>query len=229
MNVNGILGAVIDSLPMALGVALTPLPVAVVLVILLTARAAANSQAYIFGWVLGILSVGSIVFLIPGLETSRGEPTALSGLIIMVFGVLLLVLGVRQWILRPKPADEVETPKLLTKIENLDVPQAALTGFLLAGPNPTNLMLTAAGAATIDASSLDPGSQAIALLIFAAIASLTIILPVTGFFLFREGAEAMFGRLKDWLVRNSPTIAAASLVVFGALLIGNGLTIFYEN
>jgi len=229
MNINDILAAVVDSLPMAVGVALSPLPVAAVLVMLLTARAAANSRAFLFGWVLGILSVGSIVFLVPGLETSRGEPTALSGLIKMVLGVLLLVLGVRAWIQRPKPADEVETPKLLTKIENLAVPQAALTGFLLSGPNLKNLLLTAAGAATIDASSLDPGSQAIALLIFAAIASLTIILPVTGFFLFREGAEAMIGNLKDWLVRNSPTIAAASLVVFGALLIGNGLTIFYEN
>ena len=138
---------------------MTPLPVAVVMVILLTARAAANSQAYIFGWVLGILSVGSIVFLIPGLETSRGEPTALSGLIKMVFGVLLLVLGVRQWILRPKPADEVETPKLLTKIENLNVPQAA--PFLnRKKPVTGKMMVRLAIAAKISrAMACEPGSR----------------------------------------------------------------------
>jgi hypothetical protein len=73
---------------------------------------------------------------------------------------------------------------------------------------------------------LDPGAQIIALLVFSSIASLTIAIPVAGYFLAGPSAEAMFRVLKDWLVKNNAPMITVLLFLFGALLISRGMTIF---
>ncbi len=219
------ISAIGESLPMSVGVALSPLPVAAVMIMLLTAQAKTNGPAFLTGWVAGILAVATVVFLMPGLETARGDPTRLSGLIRLMLGLVLLFLAVRQWRQRPAPDAPVEVPKVLARLDDMGMTQSAMTGFLLSGVNPKNLFLNAAGAATIDASMLAPGPQMTALLVFTLVASLTVALPVISHFLFRPGAEAMFGQWKAWLISNNVTVLAALLLVFGTLLIGDGLTI----
>ena len=72
--------AISSSLPMSVGVALSPIPVAAILIILMSARARTNAPAFLLGWMAGILTIGLVVSLMPGLLTARGEPTQLSGL-----------------------------------------------------------------------------------------------------------------------------------------------------
>ena len=72
---------------------------------------------------------------------------------------------------------------------------------------------------------LDPGAQIIALLVFAAIASVTIAVPVVAYFLARHSVGIMFANWKDWLLRNNATVQIVLLLVFGALLIGGGMKI----
>ena len=220
-----ILEALSKSLPMAIGVALSPIPVAAVMIILMSARARTSAPAFLLGWIFGILAVGLIVFLVPGLDTARGEPTALSGLIRIVLGFALLYLSVHQWRSRASVDNTLETPKLFTRLDQMGLVQSSITGFLLSSVHPKNLFLTAAGAATIDASMLDLGAQLVALLIFAAVASLTIAIPIAGYFLVSDRAETMLGSWKDWLVRNNAAITIVLLLVFGGLLISRGMTI----
>lgn len=220
-----IIEAIGKSLPMAVGVALSPIPVAAVMIILMGAQARTSAPAFLLGWVLGILTVGFIVFLVPGIDTARGEPTALSGLIRIVLGIALLLLSVRQWRQRTAPDEPREVPKVFAHLDQMGVIHSSVTGFVLSSIHPKNLILCAAGAATIDASMLEPGAQIIALLVFSAIASLTIVIPVTGYFLAGPSAEAMFRSWKDWLVKNNATMITVSLLIFGALLISRGMTI----
>jgi len=221
-----IIEAIGKSLPMAVGVALSPIPVAVVIMILMGAQARTRAPAFLLGWVLGILTVGFIVFLVPGIDTARGQPTTLSGLIRIILGIALLLLSVRQWRQRTAPDESGEVPKVFSHLDQTGVIQLSVTGFLLSSIHPKNLILSAAGAATIDASMLDPGAQIIALLVFSSIASLTIAIPVAGYFLAGPSAEAMFRVLKDWLVKNNATMITVLLFLFGALLISRGMTIF---
>jgi threonine/homoserine/homoserine lactone efflux protein len=217
--------AIGGSLPLSVGVALSPLPVAAVIMMLITAQGRTNAPAFLLGWFLGILTVGFVVFLMPGIETARGEPTTLSGLLRIILGIALLFLSIRKWRQRPAPDEPVEVPKVLTRLDQIGVMQSMIAGFLLSSVNPKNLLLTAAGAATIDASMLDPGAQIIALLVFAAIASVTIAVPVVAYLLARHSAGIMFVSWKDWLLRNNATLQIVLLLVFGALLIGGGMKI----
>src|SRR5262245_11029755 len=55
-------------LPSALGVALSPIPIAAVVLMLLTGRSRANGAAFIVGWVSGLALVGALVLSIAGAD-----------------------------------------------------------------------------------------------------------------------------------------------------------------
>jgi hypothetical protein len=63
--------AIGNSLPMAVGVGLSPIPVALVITLLMSAREKISAPAFLLGWILGILTVGAIVLVLPGINTVR--------------------------------------------------------------------------------------------------------------------------------------------------------------
>lgn len=217
--------AISNSLPMSVGVALSPLPVAAILIILMSARAGANAPAFLLGWLTGILGIGLAVSLMPGLLTTRGEPTQLSGVVRIALGVALLLLAGRQWRLRPGPGVAVKVPRILAHLDAIGVMQSSLTGFLLSAIHPKNLILNVAGATAIDASTRDSGTQYIALLLFALIASAGITMPMAAYFMARRRTGALLGRWKDWLIRNNIQVIVVLLLALGGLLAARGLHI----
>lgn len=219
-----LLVAIGDSLPIAVGVALSPVPIAAVVTILLSARPT-NAPFFLLGWLIGILVIGFVVFLIPGLDTAGGEPTPLSGWIRLVIGSVLLVLAVRQWQQRPSAGDPVEVPKVLSKLDAASTMQTVAIGFLLSALNPKNLLLTFAGAASIYASGAATSQKAIAFFVYAVVASLSVALPIIGYRFFTEQVQSVLADWKDWLIRNNAAVVCVLLIVFGTLIIGNGLKI----
>ena len=219
-----LLAAIGYSLPMALGVALSPLPIAAVVTMLLSARPN-NASAFFLGWITGIFFIGGFVFLIPGLDTARGEPTAASGWVRLVVGGVLLALAVWQWRQRPSADDSVEAPKGLSRLDSISAGKTLSMGFLLAVFSPKNLLLTFAGAASIDASMATPSQQAIALALYAIVASMSVGIPIIGYILFKERARTVLANWKCWLIRNNAIMVTVLLAVFGALIIGNGLLV----
>lgn len=217
--------AISSSLPMSVGVALSPIPVAAILIILMSARARTNAPAFLLGWMAGILTIGLVVSLMPGLLTARGEPTQLSGLTRVALGIALLLLAVRQWRQRPEPDAAVDVPPLLARLDSIGVMQSSITGFLLSAIHPKNLILDAAGAAAIDASMLDSATQYTALVIFTLIASVGIIIPIAAYFIAKRRVGTLLGRWKDWLIRKNIQVMIVLLLILGALLIARGLHI----
>jgi hypothetical protein len=98
------------------------------------------------------------------------------------------------------------------------------SGFLLS-LNPKNLVLVFAGSATIDSSLATPTQQLIALIVFATVASITLIIPIIVYNLFPERSHLVLASLKRWITRNSAEVLAFLLTLFGVLVIWNGLTI----
>lgn len=174
---------------------------------------------------VGLLFIGAMVFLIPGLDTVRGEPTPLSGWLRLMLGSILLVLAVWQWRHRPSSDDPVELPKALSKLDSISAGKTLAIGFSLSTFNPKNLLLTFAGAASIDASMATPTQQAIALFVYATVASLSVGIPIMGHILSAERFQTSLVDWRDWLIKNNTSVVIALLLVFGALIIGNGLKV----
>ena len=56
--------AIGEVLPVAVGVAVSPVPIIAVILMLVTARARVNGPAFIVGWLLGLAAVGAIVMAV---------------------------------------------------------------------------------------------------------------------------------------------------------------------
>jgi hypothetical protein len=63
--------AIGQTLPMAVGVALSPIPIVAVVLMLVTERAQVNGPAFVLGWLIGLVIVGVIV-----LSVSSGADAA---------------------------------------------------------------------------------------------------------------------------------------------------------
>lgn len=213
---------IVASVPMALGIALSPLPVAAIVMMLMTKRAGTNAPSFLLGWIAGLLVVGVIVFLIPIEQRDKGEPTALAGYIRLGLGILLLVVAVRQWTSRPSANDAVETPRFLASLDSFTGVKSLLTGFVLVALNPKNLPLCAAGAAAIGLATQNPTGRAGAYIVFTLIASTTIAFPIIAYLAARQKAQALFDTWKTWLIRNNQAVGAVIVLLVGTLLLYRG-------
>lgn len=216
------ISAITASFPMALGIALSPLPIAAIVMMLMTKRARTNAPSFLLGWVIGLLVVGIIVFMIPARQTENGEPTAIAGYIRIAVGVLLVIMALRQWRGRPGADEPVEVPRFLAGLDSFTGVKSLLSGFALVVLNPKNLPLCAAGAAAIDLVTENLTQQFAAYLVFTLVAASTVAFPIIAYLAARQHAEVLFESWKEWLVRNNQPVVAVILLIVGVLLIVRG-------
>lgn len=69
-----------ELLPLALGIAISPVPIIAVILMLLAPRAALTSAGFMIGWVTGIVVATVVVLLIAGMRTSARSPNRLRSL-----------------------------------------------------------------------------------------------------------------------------------------------------
>ena len=215
-------------LPLAVGVALSPVPIIAVVLMLVTPRARVNGPAFVAGWLLGLGIVGVVVLLIasPADATSDGGPATWVSVLKLILGVLLLLVALRQWRSRPHGEDEPATPKWMGAIEGFTPIKATGAGGLLGAVNPKNLLLTVAAAASIAATGIGGGGQAVAFLVFALVGTAGVAAPVVIYFAMGDRAGPLLGGLQRWMSRNNAVIMAVLLLVISAKLIGEAISGF---
>ena len=220
------MGATIgDILPLAVGVAISVVPIIAVILMLFTPKARTNSVAFLFGWLLGLIVVGSIVLIAGDVASDDSGESTVSGVVKLLLGLLLLLLAVRNWRSRPKASEDPKMPGWMAAIDEFGAGKSAGIAALLSGLNPKNLALTAAAAATIAAAGLTTGEQIGAFAVFVAIASITVAAPVLVFLIMGERVQGGLNSLKEWLLANNNTVMAVLFVVFGAKLLGDAISI----
>jgi threonine/homoserine/homoserine lactone efflux protein len=218
--------AIGQSLSIAVGVAISPVPIIAVILMLVTPRARANGPAFVAGWLLGLAVVGAVVMLVaPDATSDEGGPATWVSVLKLVLGAALVSLALKQWRGRPHE-DEQAAPKWMGAIDSFSVPKAAAAGAVLSAANPKNLLLAVAAAAAIAQTGIPAGQQALAYAIFAVIGTVGVAAPVVIYFALGERAGPILDRLKAWMARNNAVIMAVLLLVIGAKLIGDAITGF---
>ena len=219
---NSVIG---DLLPVALGVAISPMPIIAVILMLLSPRAGAASVTLLAGWIVGIVVVVTVVALVADRvdESQAGSPSTLASVVKLLLGAAIAGAGVRQWRHRPKQGEVQSVPKWMGAIDQVTPLKAFGLGVLLSGVNPKNLALGVAGGVIIASGGLSSGQTAVAIAVFVVIASSTMAVPVVGYLLARERMQAPLGRLRDWLTDNNATVMSVLLLVIGVAIFGKGL------
>jgi hypothetical protein len=218
--------AIGGSLPLAIGVALSPVPIIAVVLMLTSRRAKVNGPAFVLGWLAGLIVVGAIVLSVCGGAgaSSSGGPATWVSWVKVVLGVLLLAVSARQFRGRPRGGASGELPSWMGKIETIGPAGAAGLAAVLAGVNPKNLLLAVGGAAAIAQTGISGGEQAVAYLVFALVGTLGVGIPVGIYLAMGERAARLLAGLKDWMGRNNAVIMSVLCLIIGVKLIGDAIS-----
>ncbi|MFF2370332.1 GAP family protein [Agromyces sp. NPDC058110] len=222
---NQTIGAV---LPLALGVAISPIPIIAAIFMLLSPKARVTSVGFLLGWLAGIV-VAVTVFTLLASVLPEGDPDAsrpIQGVIRLLLGLGLLVLALGQWRKRPKSGQEPVLPKWMQAIDKVSFGGALGLGFLLSAVNPKNLLMAAGAGTEIGSAGLVTGEIVLVAAIYVLIAASTVAVPVIAYLLASAKLRGPLDALRVWLAHENAVIMAVLLLVIGISLVGKGIGSF---
>lgn len=209
-----------DALPLAVAIALSPFPVIPAILLLFTPRPRATGAAFVAGWAIGIAAVTVVVVALTGVLEGREQPPAWAAPTRIVLGLALLVVGVRKWQQRREAKD---APAWMSALGEATPASALKLGLVLSAANPKIVLLAVAGGVGIGAAALPPARALVVVVLFTAVASVTVALPMLLHAILGDRALAPIGRARDWLEANNTAVMAVVAVVFGVVLLVRGL------
>ena len=207
--------AVVQLIPVALGFALSPIPLVEMVLVLFSRRALTNGLVFLACIMLP-------VFVIPFLgaagqdaaATTASERSTTQGVILIVVAAALLVIAWRNF----RARHSTSIPKVFGKIEGM----GPLAVILLSGgvtiANPKNLVILLGAGSVAGQQGLPAAQLAVTLAIFTIIATAPFLVMV-GYLAFRgTAATRNLDRWRQWLLRNNHLIMAIVLAVLGVVL-----------
>ncbi|MGW5114246.1 GAP family protein [Streptomyces noursei] len=211
---------IVEVVPPALGISVSPFPIIPVILMLFTRRPRATSGAFLAGWTAGIaMAASAFTTLASVIELREGTPAWVSWTKISL-GVLLIVVGARQWFNR----HEKKAPQWMRSLEQSTPAQSLRLGLLLSAANPKILLLTMAGGLSIGSAGLPTIGAVGALVVFTTIAASTVALPLLLHLLFGELIVAPLRRAKNWLDVHNAAVMSVVITTIGIVLIVEGAT-----
>ena len=215
-----------DLLPLAVGVAISPVPIIAIILMLITPRARSNGVAFLVGW-SGAIAIVAIVggALLGAADTATGSSASTwSSLLRIVLGVLLLLLAARDWRGRPRHGEASKLPAWMSALDRTTPARSLGLAALLGGVNPKNLLLNIAAATTIAAAGLTTAQDAVAIAIYVVLASVSIVAPLAVYLAMGARAQQVLGGWKEWLTQHNGAVMAVLFLVIGAMVLGKGVS-----
>jgi threonine/homoserine/homoserine lactone efflux protein len=221
---NEVIGEI---LPLAIGIAISPVPIIAAILMLLSPRAKATSVGFLIGWLAGIV-VAIVLFtlLSSAIPQDSGGPSPVAGVIKIILGVLLLFLAIKQWRTRPAEGEHASMPKWMSSIDSMTAGKALGLGFLLAAVNPKNLLMAISAGVIVGGAGLAVSQMTVVIIVFVLLAASTVLIPVVGYLIASARLAGPLDKLRVWLVDNNAVIMAVLLLVIGVSVIGKGFANF---
>jgi hypothetical protein len=141
----------------------------------------------------------------------------------LVLGIVFLFLALRRVIAqRGSPTNqEMNMPRWMSGMHAFTPRQALLVTVVVASLG--NLPAILAGGLDIGRAKLSVGQSVVAVLLFAAIGSITVATIVVYYLIRQEAAAARLQALKSWLSLHDQAVTTVLMLVLGVLLLGQGI------
>jgi len=217
--------AIGQTLSFGVGVALSPMPIILVVLMLSTPKGRVTGLAFLSGWIIGLAVVGTTVLLLASAEdaSEAGAPATWVSAVKIGLGILLLLLAVKEWRERPRSDAEPELPGWMTTVDKFSPAKSAGTAVLFGAIKPKNLILIIGAATAIAQTGASTASQAVALAVFVVVASAGVAVPLAIYFFTGDRATMILSGLRDWMTRENATIIAVICLIIGVKLIGDAI------
>lgn len=212
-----------EVLPYAVAVALSPMPIAALILMLLTRRARVNSVMFLAGWLLGLLVLVFFVSTLISAQSSTASVAFPVRKIIQGFlGFVLILFALKQWRERPRRGEEAKMPKWMAAVESFSPQKALGAGLLLATVNLKNTPMGIAAASVLSQAASSP-QQLAGLIAYLVVGGSTIMVPVAGFLVWGGQLEQRLISLKGWLIQNNAAIMLVLFLVLGVDLVSKAI------
>ncbi|AQT79938.1 hypothetical protein B1R94_12640 [Mycolicibacterium litorale] len=202
---------------LALVIAVSPASVVPAILMLHTPRPLAAGWAFAVGWTLSLAAATWLFVEIAGQLPDAGGPSPpWIRPATMALGVLLILAGLVIWMHR---GHSERAPVWLRTLDSVTPRRALAAAPVLAALNPKVLSACAAAGFSVGATAetgLDHWGDVAG---FALIASVTAILPVLSYAIWRGRMDEPLRRLKVALERHNAAIIAVVLLLVGLMLL----------
>jgi threonine/homoserine/homoserine lactone efflux protein len=209
----------IELIPLALIVALSPLSIIPAVLVLHSPRPRPTGLAFMVGWLVGLFVLAAIFVEVSSLIGSLGRPPSWASWLRVVIGAALIVFGVFRWITR----NRAHTPGWMRSLTGLTPPRALVTAAALVVVNPKVLFVCAAAGLAIGTAGLGVAGAWSAVVYYMLVAGSTVAIPILAYALSGDRLDNALTRLKDWMERHNAALVAVILIVIGLLVLYKGI------
>ncbi len=209
-------------LVLALGMALSSVPITATVVILLSPRRRTSSLPFLVGWVLTIAVVAMAAaggaLAIP---LSRREHDRLTAAFEIAVGAALVVGAI---VTLRRSRTRVPNPRSRLEAIGSYGPVASFGIAFLMGFRPKALMLGIAARLALGTQPLTSTSSTLALAMYVAISASTVAVPIVGTLVAPNSMEARLQTAHDWLSQNGLVVTAWVIMAIGLTLLAVGVS-----
>jgi hypothetical protein len=217
-----VLPVLLKLLPIALGMALSTVPITATLLILLSPRRRQSSLPFLIGWLLGLTAV-TVAFaegaLALPISPRRRQATAIA-IAELVVGAALIALAVVTWLRRARPR---QPRPWLKRIESVGPVPAFGIAFILA-LRPKSLLLSAAAGLVLAGQHLRAGETSLAIGCYVVLSSTTVAVPIVLTLIAPKRMEPRLRSWQAWLSTNGPVITSIVVLLIGVVVLVTGIT-----
>jgi hypothetical protein len=211
---------VIGTLGLAVGVAVSPLPVIGVLVALIGAGGRRNGAAFLLGWGAGVAGVVVGVYVAVR-DADLDSANRIIGGVQLAFGLVLVAEGVRRTWNRERFAGA--ELRWLGRSDRMTRPEAVGAGLALAVLNPKNVGLCATAAVGVAHAELDGATPAGRLGLFVAVACSSVAAPVLFAIARPQSSARVLGACRTRFLRHGHLLVVVVVFVVGIAFTVQGL------
>lgn len=212
-----------ELLPVALAVALSPIPIIAVVVVVGAPRARTAGPAFAVGWIVGLLAITALAVVVLGGGDGEAHPEPGIDWGQVVTGGVLILLAAKTWHGRPRSGEAPSMPSWMATLDSATTGRALLLGAALSGANPKNLAMAVAAAATIAQAGLERTDTVLTVAGFVALGSCTVVGAVVASIAGGRRAEGALSAVREFMTANSAVIMMVVLLLLGSKLVGDGL------
>ncbi len=216
--------AIGDTLPLAIGLALSPFAIVTGIVLLLGQGGKIKTTLFGLGWFSALFVIAAVALWVVETAEDANAEYANVGVNVgqLLIAALFFVLALVAWIKRPR-GDEPEKSKLLDRLDGLSVAGALGVGLMQGFLVIKNLPLAVGAGARFGEAGLIGANAITALVIFALVSSLGVLIPLAVAVVGGQRLDPALRSTRDWVETNMTAITIVVLVLLGGLFLGQGL------
>ena len=207
-----------EAVPYAVGVAISPIPIAAILLLLTCRSAAAKGFSFLGGWVVGVaVPMLLLVVLVDRAVVTDSDPLWIA-IAEIAIGVAFLLAAVAVWRRRHRRSEQ--SPPWVDSIDSFTTTRSAGLGIVLSGANPKIVALSLGAALAVAESGANAASAVAG---YTAVGAVGVLVPLAVYLASPARAQSTLRRMRAWLGRHEATVLGVLGLLLGALFIRDGV------